>query len=386
MEATEAFQSILDSVMSSQLNFHLQLSPFSAVISLKKSFLRDKTGRPLFPPPSTTPKLKADNDDLQDQNDLLAEEVASLKSQIQELIGVDEASKDTIELLEDKIAKIEAHALKTYEEKKTEEDVYKNKLKTMNCEIVAHKTDLTKLKKSIKEKDKQIIKLEIKCENLESNVKWFKSDISDLKTENKKLIKGKFPQIKKKDVSTNTFSVSIDSSGQDPSSMDATSIILGMDPTYSLLTTNNNISLGTNISSSSAPITYCSLDSPNKRRLDPSNKNRLGPSSNSMQDPSNNSILNPFNNSNLDSLNNISLNSPQNLSLGTIKNTKLDLTTKSSQDLTSRSLSQTTCRNTNNEGTENFTEVFNDLANKLSMKIDDIGLKYQEFHEELKRR
>ena len=71
MEATEAFKSILDSVMSSQLNFNLQLSPFSAVISLKKSLIKAKSGNPLPPPSTTLLKLRSEND-LQEQNNLLA--------------------------------------------------------------------------------------------------------------------------------------------------------------------------------------------------------------------------------------------------------------------------------------------------------------------------
>ena len=37
MLATQAFDDILDQIRSSSLNFHVQISPFSAVISLKKS-------------------------------------------------------------------------------------------------------------------------------------------------------------------------------------------------------------------------------------------------------------------------------------------------------------------------------------------------------------
>jgi hypothetical protein len=38
-----------------------------------------------------------------------------------------------------------------------------------------------------------------------------------------------------------------------------------------------------------------------------------------------------------------------------------------------------------NEVTEDYTEVFNELK-KFSMKVDAIGLKYQDFYEELKRK
>ena len=49
MVVNEAFDSILEHVKSSNLNFHLQMSPFSALISLKKSSVTDKAGAPLLP-------------------------------------------------------------------------------------------------------------------------------------------------------------------------------------------------------------------------------------------------------------------------------------------------------------------------------------------------
>ena len=44
MAASKAFNKILDCVKSSNLNFCLQLSPFSANISLKKTLVKDKAG------------------------------------------------------------------------------------------------------------------------------------------------------------------------------------------------------------------------------------------------------------------------------------------------------------------------------------------------------
>ena len=49
MLATRAFEDIIDRIQSSGLNFHVQISPFSAVISLKKSLVRDRTGKLILP-------------------------------------------------------------------------------------------------------------------------------------------------------------------------------------------------------------------------------------------------------------------------------------------------------------------------------------------------
>ena len=43
--------------------------------------------------------------------------------------------------------------------------------------------------KEAKEKEKEIYRLDQKCENLEDTVKRFKSSISDLKSKNKSLLK-----------------------------------------------------------------------------------------------------------------------------------------------------------------------------------------------------
>ena len=50
MTANEAFESILNQVQSSCLNFKIELSPFSAVIYLRKSFIKDQNGVTVSPP------------------------------------------------------------------------------------------------------------------------------------------------------------------------------------------------------------------------------------------------------------------------------------------------------------------------------------------------
>ena len=47
--ASRAFESVLDQVKVSNLNFYVQLTPFSAVIYLKKTFVKDKTRQILMP-------------------------------------------------------------------------------------------------------------------------------------------------------------------------------------------------------------------------------------------------------------------------------------------------------------------------------------------------
>ena len=50
MLAAQAFNEILDGIQRSNLNYQIQVSPFSAFISLKKSLIKDGNGSLLLPP------------------------------------------------------------------------------------------------------------------------------------------------------------------------------------------------------------------------------------------------------------------------------------------------------------------------------------------------
>ena len=50
MAASAMFESIIDQVRSSNLNFQIQMTPFSANIVIKKTLIRDYSGLPLIPP------------------------------------------------------------------------------------------------------------------------------------------------------------------------------------------------------------------------------------------------------------------------------------------------------------------------------------------------
>ena len=74
MAACKMFENVLEQVKSSNLNFHLQQSPFSALISLKKSFVKDKSGLIRIPPSKPSEEntsLAADLDRIQEENNHL---------------------------------------------------------------------------------------------------------------------------------------------------------------------------------------------------------------------------------------------------------------------------------------------------------------------------
>ena len=52
MLASIAFENIINQIRTSNLNFQLQMSPFSACISLKRSLVKEKSGAFRLPPPA----------------------------------------------------------------------------------------------------------------------------------------------------------------------------------------------------------------------------------------------------------------------------------------------------------------------------------------------
>ena len=145
-----------------------------------------------------TEKLKCENKQLVTENYKLNEQNEELKCQL-------ESSKNTLEVLEQKIGKVEAAALKSFGERNLETKTLKDALKKSNIEVETYKSDLKARNKTLKEKEKETLKLEKKNENLAENVKKLKVEISSSKQEIKKLEnKQKTKTKKSQNVSTNT--------------------------------------------------------------------------------------------------------------------------------------------------------------------------------------
>ena len=83
MVATRTFEDILEHVRSSNLNFHLQQSPFAAQISLKKSLVKDRAGVLVTPPRNPRNLLQQSNSDIAD----LAKRNLHLEKRIETLQG-----------------------------------------------------------------------------------------------------------------------------------------------------------------------------------------------------------------------------------------------------------------------------------------------------------
>ena len=101
LDANDAVDAIIHSVKKSQLNFYIQESPFSLLINLRKTFIKNKNGDPLMPPPSDT-----SDDDINEQK-IKAEKLEQENSRISESMGQIEAelkvTRDAIHSLSSKL-------------------------------------------------------------------------------------------------------------------------------------------------------------------------------------------------------------------------------------------------------------------------------------------
>ena len=107
MAAANIFDTILDLVKTSNLNFQLQQSPFSATISLKKSLVKDKYSRTLFPPvPLSHSNLKIENEDLIAKVLKLENCVHSLRTDYDNSVSYCEQADETIAKLKAKLEEV----------------------------------------------------------------------------------------------------------------------------------------------------------------------------------------------------------------------------------------------------------------------------------------
>ena len=97
MLATTTFDSVISQIQDSCLNFTIQLTPFSALISLRKTFVKDKSGLPLLPSNLNEHAVKAENTKIEDN--FPKQDMANLKT-VKDL----EKAVETIKDLERKVA------------------------------------------------------------------------------------------------------------------------------------------------------------------------------------------------------------------------------------------------------------------------------------------
>ena len=155
MAVSAAFSSILNEIQLSNLNFKIEMTPFAAIVILKKSVLRDKNGYTAIPSPP----------------------ILSLLQQSQLVISI----------LRDENAQLKASIEKNEEDAGESIKVrgeLKVKLEEVNCELgesVDRTNNVLKeaeiMAKKLARKDDQIATLESATRNLTIEAEHLKSDI-----------------------------------------------------------------------------------------------------------------------------------------------------------------------------------------------------------------
>ena len=103
MAVCEALENVLNCVKTSNLNFCLQLSPFSANISIKKRLVKDKAGFYLLPQGPDSSFLQKQNVELTKKVIDLESSVQNLKLRLEESVSDAEKAYETIQKLENKL-------------------------------------------------------------------------------------------------------------------------------------------------------------------------------------------------------------------------------------------------------------------------------------------
>ena len=139
MLASQAFNFILEQVQTSCLNFQMQISPFSAVISIKKSFIKDKLGNMLLPPPPDSSE-----NFLRDKNIQLEKDVTDLTKKYEAAVNDCENAKQVMKSLEKKTleANLKAEETRIEKEKLFHKEIELEELKNANIVLEEKITSL----------------------------------------------------------------------------------------------------------------------------------------------------------------------------------------------------------------------------------------------------
>ena len=123
--ASRTFDKILEIIQSSNLNFQLKISPFSALISLKKYLVKDKLGVPLSPP--FNPKLTDISGDalaaLIAKNLKLERDLETLRVNYEHSVDDCETSHQTIKTLQSQLHIVETAQIKIEAEEGPEKNI-----------------------------------------------------------------------------------------------------------------------------------------------------------------------------------------------------------------------------------------------------------------------
>ena len=107
MTASNAFNEIIDQIRGSNLNYQIQLTPFSAYISLKNTLKKDKSGCQVLPQSSPFPSNDVETSDMVEilaaKNKKLEEDLFALQSNLEKVVKDVEESHKTLKSRDNEI-------------------------------------------------------------------------------------------------------------------------------------------------------------------------------------------------------------------------------------------------------------------------------------------
>ena len=237
MSANQTFESVLSTIKCSNLNFHLQQSPFSAVICIKKSLIKDKYGNHLVPPlpdSETIIMLRAENQTLGKKVTQLENTIITLKGNLEDTISDSEKKYTTIKLLENDLdsaknkLKVKAEVSKADLDKKTNQietlTVMNNSLENENIETKEFAKKIKNdLEGQLHNKEKALKQNVVMSEKLEKTVDKLEIEKNELSIKLSEIEKIKVAPPTKTSKSTNTvcFKVTSTASQSEINSPDA---------------------------------------------------------------------------------------------------------------------------------------------------------------------
>ena len=195
MAVDATFSYILNEIQLSNLNFAIQITPYAAYITLKKSPLKYQDGSHALPSPPVLSllqeaqhviefqkkeilELKASCEALTTKAENIVIENASLVDKVEKLNLALEASENENNTLNVKIETIEKELIKGHAENKILESKVKELKKKHNNEVIALKNELKSAEKSIKSREKENYNQKRIIESSRDSLKNLKSKIS----------------------------------------------------------------------------------------------------------------------------------------------------------------------------------------------------------------
>ena len=281
MAAKSSFDEVIQRIKESNLNFTMTLTPFSAYITIKSSFIRGYK-------PTQLSQLSKNSDENSDYHEL-SEENKLLLDQVEILENRKNNLEDTIKTLEEKISKCEASAYKSFEERNQEIATLKHALKNKDHELVTLKKEFKLSEKVCKEKEKEEYRLARKVENLNDNLNRCKSEFNTLKSENKNLLKkNKSQSVKLLNSPPTPMPVTVFSSSSKLSSTESKSSP-PYAPSATLMASNSSTTSHSTFSTPSLPLSM-SISTPTST-LSTSMASSAAPTAYTMAETNNNSFV-----------------------------------------------------------------------------------------------